>query len=1094
MRIITRTFGWASLALLLGTGATRNVAQTIDTLIGTGLKEPYGVAVDGQNRYYITDSAANRIALYVPDTGTFTNFAGLPGAASGTNDGRGVFARFYSPQGIVAVDFRQGLVVADSGNHTLRLVSYDGVVTTLTRGGQGFRDGPMASAQFQAPAGLAADTNGNVYIADLQNHAVRRLGTNNQVTTVATNLFRPNAVALSGDGQLFIADTGDQCIKVIQDPSAGFQSAQLYAGSGNRALFGYLDSPDATQALFDSPDSLLWLGGASGLLVGDSGNHLLREVVPGFAPGSYAVTTLQASVGSGLGDPTGLARELGGDILIADRANNALLVLHSAGNVQEPVAAPKIGYIVLTNLNFVGTELFAVTNATFNNDITIGILGEPGTQTFFTLGDSDAAAGVPDPTSSSSVPPPYADHSAALPRSILQPIRPDVTIKAIGTQVNRRPSPVVTARFRFQVGSPEIFGTDPAAFTMETATQGADLWYTTDGSIPEVNGPTSRLFQPGSKLNIVNGTNDVLFSVRGFRDGYLPSGVVSQSFLFSNVQTSSVGFGSDFRANVGATVLLPIDLRLAARQALQSLQLRVEMLPQGAAPALSAPLRLVSLSPFDFIPNQTFSPIATHVAIYTDGSTSGLSIAYLGTNDLSLSGPFAAIAITIPTNAVVGQGYKLRVLQVSGTSDGLQDVPLAPLSDRTLTVANLDYLVGDTAPADWYNAGDFGDDHLVNNDVNNVFFASLGVRLPFPFTDAFDAMDAFPLDSALAVGGDGQIRFLDWEVVLNRSLHLRQDNWRRGRNSAGQRKATPTGLALAATARVAPQSSLVSLWAGPWQRQVKLQAGTLDHAIPGKPVRVPITLIVAPGANLAELDFWPIIALQRDAPDSVVTSAFEVNSALAIHPPSISFIPGISTNDEVYVWQGDNKFDPPLSGSNLLGWLSFQVPPSAQAADAFTVRFRAIDGSPQEQIQYDFESVPGTVWVYTEPKLPAEVISDEWKTNFFGSITAAQAQADSDPDNDGLSNLSEYLLNCDPTIRDWRVTVSVSQASTIINWYSETNRTYFVEGTDQVPAGPLDWKSLSEPLAGQGGWQHFQLTSPDNARHFYRVRTSPLSP
>ncbi len=1073
--------GCAALAFALAA-----VAESLETLVATGLSEPYGLAVDIRNIYYIADSANNRIAKYLPDIGLLTNFVGQPSPEGGRQDGFGTGARFFSPQGLVFVPARGGLVVADSGNHSLRLVTMDGGVTTLAGGESGSQDGPLAVARFTAPAGLAADTNGNVYVADLQNNSVRRMGLDNTVSTLGGGFSRPSAVAVGGDGRIYVADTGNNAIKVIEFDG----SVRLLAGSGQSSVFGLKDSVNATEALFDKPSSLLWVGGSVGLLVGDSGNHLVRRVFYSSVAATNSVETFSASVDAGLVNPIGIARDLAGSILITDLVKGELRRVISGQTALPAVSAPQIGYIVLTNTDlFSGTRLYAVTNATFNNDVVVGILAEPTTQTYFTLGATDSPDGVPDPNGGSAMARAYTDGALVLPHSIIDPVQPDVTIKAISTQADRRPSAIVAARFRFQVANPIIFGINPASFSLDTATDKAELWFTTDGNDPQINGPGAQLYPRGTRLNVVDGTDDVVFRVRGFKNGYLPSTVVQQTFFFTNLQTSSIGFTKNFRGGVGATVLMPVEVRLASSDVLNSLQLRIEVRPNGAAPPIAAALRLPAFGPLDFVPLASPGGVPSYANSYSNGA---IAFAFVGTNSsfqLRNSGPIALVAATIPSNALEGQSYSLTVLEASGTPDGLQtELPLASLGNRVLTVTNQSYLVGDTAVGDWYNVGDFGDGTLINNDVNNAFYASIGVRLPFPYTDVFDAMDAFPLDTRSSVGGDGQIRFLDWQIILERSLKLRNDNWTRVRGPGGSRIATPVAASGASGRSAVALASLTSEGTAfaPWPRPGKVSAGTVEMGHAGQPVRVPVYIELAEGYNWAGGQFWPIISMRRDAMDSEVKPSFEVNPDLGIPAPAELSAADVSTNNVVFVWD-IQKIQVPLTGSNLVGWLTFQIPASAVTGDFYVLRFRTADGASADGSTFQgltCETVPGGVWVQTVALRPAEQISDEWRIEFFGSVTTEVAGATRDPDGDGMSNLAEYILHTNPLVADWRIGVRLEAGKPVISWYGDNGRSFAVFVAEQLG----DWRQLGTVIIGRGQPEEYRDTDAAGGIRYYQIR------
>jgi hypothetical protein len=613
-----------------------------------------------------------------------------------------------------------------------------------------------------------------------------------------------------------------------------------------------------------------------------------------------------------------------------------------------------------------------------------------------------------------------------------------------------------------------------------------------DGTNPEPNPALSKRYIQGDKLNLLTGPAELTFKVRGFKAGYAPSliiqrTVVNQSFVITNLQMSAIGVEEDSRGAPGSTVVLPLELKLAENNVFQTLQFRVEVQAEKGAPLLSAPPRVLAPTGKDFIPVSTPLVKPTYLSYYTNGLTVGAGVAYLGTNAssrITSSGPIALLAVTIPTNATVGQRYTVAVLEPSGTPDGLQNALLLnPMGNRTLLVTNLSYLVGDTAVAQWYNCGSFGDGLLSNNDVNNAFYASLGVRTPFAFTDVFDAMDAFPLDSAVAAGGDGQIRYLDWQIVLERSLRLRTDNWLRQRGAGGLRTAvslTRTGSRALQPATEAPPLSAA------WNCQVKVSAGTVENVPPGGSVRVPIWIEVAPGAALAGFQCWPIIALQPDAVESEVAAVFEANAGAGIPTPAQSACPGYSASNVAYVWDR-GQFSPPLSGSNLIGWLSFQAPALAPQGACYCIRFRNADGAPLQDVQYSFETVPGAVWVNTSAGQPPTRISDEWKLHYFGSATADIAQDQADADGDGLSNLAEYALKADPTKPDWQVSVGRQNGGIVLRWYAEKGKAYRLYASSDLK----NWAPLGEPLSGNDQVLEYVGISPRQGAQFYRVQILP---
>jgi sugar lactone lactonase YvrE len=172
---------------------------------------PDGVALDTAGNVYVAD-ANNHTIRKVTAAGVVTTLAGTAGL-SGSTDGTGAAAHFSFPSG-VAIDSAGSLYVADFGNHTIRKVTADGVVTTLagTAGLSGSADGTGAAARFNGPDGVSVDGAGHIYVADVFNSTIRKVtptGTTSTVAGVAgmgaivlgatPRFASPSGLAIAGD-------------------------------------------------------------------------------------------------------------------------------------------------------------------------------------------------------------------------------------------------------------------------------------------------------------------------------------------------------------------------------------------------------------------------------------------------------------------------------------------------------------------------------------------------------------------------------------------------------------------------------------------------------------------------------------------------------------------------------------------------------------------------------------------------------------------------------------------------------------------------------------------------------------------------------
>ena len=194
---------------------------------------PVGVARNPDGSYYVTDSTNHTIRKVMAD-GSVTTFAGSPGNA-GWMDGIGSAARFNNPTGI-GVDTAGVVYVADTTNNLIRKITPGGMVSTLAGvpGVSGARDGAGDQAMLNGPTGLAVAPNGySLFVADTGNSTIRLISFEGQVSTYAgvptvgglrdgtgyyyfnALLNQPKALVADGTGLLFIADTGNAAIRVI---------------------------------------------------------------------------------------------------------------------------------------------------------------------------------------------------------------------------------------------------------------------------------------------------------------------------------------------------------------------------------------------------------------------------------------------------------------------------------------------------------------------------------------------------------------------------------------------------------------------------------------------------------------------------------------------------------------------------------------------------------------------------------------------------------------------------------------------------------------------------------------------------------------
>ena len=199
----------AIFSILLIAASGRLCAQIITTVAGSSLKgdggpataanlaNPVGVVQDGTGNLYIADSQNHRIRK-VATNGIITTIAGTGSYGFSGDGGAATAANLANPAG-VALDGSGNLYIADSQNHRIRKVATSGIITTVAGtgvAGYGGDGAAATAATLNNPVGVAVDGMGNVYIADALNHCIRKVSTSGIITTVAGT----GTAGFSGDG------------------------------------------------------------------------------------------------------------------------------------------------------------------------------------------------------------------------------------------------------------------------------------------------------------------------------------------------------------------------------------------------------------------------------------------------------------------------------------------------------------------------------------------------------------------------------------------------------------------------------------------------------------------------------------------------------------------------------------------------------------------------------------------------------------------------------------------------------------------------------------------------------------------------------
>lgn len=306
------------------------------TVNGTGttaqFKEPSYIVSDSEGNLFVTDSGDHIVRKITPD-GVTTTFAGIAGTSGSADNATGTLATFDFPTGIV-IDSDNNIYVADKNNHTIRKITPAGAVTTFagTAGATGTTDANGSAARFDSPEPMTIDSSNNIYVGDTGNVLIRKIATNGDVTTIA--------------GQAGVSGDADGV-----GTAASFGNMQGIATDSNGNVF-VADTGNQTIRKIDSSNNVTTYAGASGvygttdgaladsrfavpcgltfdkkgnLYISDNDNHTVRKITP-----EGVVSTLAGTApNTGTTDGTGSAARFYFPFGLTVNPDNILFVVDS---------------------------------------------------------------------------------------------------------------------------------------------------------------------------------------------------------------------------------------------------------------------------------------------------------------------------------------------------------------------------------------------------------------------------------------------------------------------------------------------------------------------------------------------------------------------------------------------------------------------------------------------------------------------------------------------------------------------------------------------------------------------------------------------
>jgi hypothetical protein len=1150
-RIVKYVPGAGTVSTLAGLTGPENYGTNNGTGSAARFFQPQGIVYVPALGGLVVVDQGNQLLRFVSLAGAVSNLAGMTGVYGANNGAALGGAQFSYPTGIAVANDGSTLYIADQGNNEIRVLS-NNVVSTLAVGGY----------LFNSPSAVAVDNNSNIWVADSLNQVIcvisngtakaqviagtsKVVGTNDSLTATNALFNLPSGLFWDNINDLLvISDTRNDSIRSLFVTNVqGVSGYAVQTIAGIPGTPGFIDGALGV-AEFRQPIGLCVDSNASGYYVVDTGNNALRVLQPTQPPPppvpvpAPVIGYVTFPLVNGL--PSAVFNALSGTGTVFNNAVDIAIEQNAVG-VKTYFTQGATGSVPLPATNSPQPQPSAFTSA----DLGLTQAQVPPSQ----------ASPLPDLTiyAISEAPP---RPSSAIVSAEIQFVTANPAIVANNTAT------AVTATLSDNTLNAQILytldgnaPTNGALDTLGPVLSGATISFTITSNTTLSVQATAPNFAPSAVVTaLFSPTNVVADAITfGFASGEASSQFITapgQTFIapvtLTLISSAEIMYTLQFNlavTNIGGAPVIPVS---------GSNAFTFSSMLEKPIPA-SDPVVYTNILPEMFAGGDvTTTNVGTNIVYITNGMFTNLlftninSVDLLGvgwlerppetnlynTQDQTLitysqahdtlflnSGGevvVGAFSFTVPTTATVGQQYEIQVGSPSATSDGISTPVLiqtptngsttngAINSFKIVTVSTNHYLVGDVAPFYWFNAGDFGDGYLDNNDVTETFQTAIyGFDGPDPATrqsDYFDAMDSSNgKDNNYYLGTDTDINTIEFGdhvlavddvyVTYRRSLDPSLYWFDRDDTASGKMayqvpnlltqpfSASGSGGGSQATNQVASS--------GP--RYITVAADQVQTG--GKiSVQVPVRVLAADLST----DSLPVTVLMLHievdpldgSPPITDSIGFSANTNLGIEFDSATQ----GANDYAGVWL--NSGSAGVGGSNIIGTLSVTLPSNVTSNSAYLVHFDHFSSSPNGIALFHSTAYDGLITVGNRSGSSwNDGIPDSWRLLWFGTVSNAISAADADPDGDGASNWQEYVAGTDPldstSIFQILPGSSVAQSSFTLQWSSVVNKNYTVQSSPSLSPG--NWTTLAGSIPGNGQPVQWQDTNATGQAQFYRV-------